>query len=248
MSDRELEDRAAGFWAGTDLADCYPRPIEQAIALKLPVTVVKLPVVTVRTVGHWLRRRHHARGLPAYPRDLMGCLFAHAGHGFIFLCGADEPEEQRFTLAHDTAHFLVDYWWPRLRVIREFGPSVTDVLDGKRAATSRERASAILGRVRLGPHWHLLPRPGAAPEEDPRVAPAEDRADDLGLELVAPRDRIRQLLDGLPPRTRADDRAACRALGSAFGLPGYVFRTAVAAVRPRRVPSLLEDVRQSIVR
>ena len=58
MSEWDLEQRAAEFWAGTDPADTYPRPIEQAIALKLPVTVVKLPVVTVRAVESWLRRHH----------------------------------------------------------------------------------------------------------------------------------------------------------------------------------------------
>ena len=36
MNDSELEHRAAEFWADTDLADAYPRNIEQAIALKLP--------------------------------------------------------------------------------------------------------------------------------------------------------------------------------------------------------------------
>jgi hypothetical protein len=248
MSDRELEDRAADFWAGTDLADAYPRAIEQAIALKLPVTVVKLPVVTVRTVGYWLRRHRRSEAFPTYTRDLMGCLFAHGGYGFIFLCGADEPEEQRFTLAHDTAHFLTDYWWPRLRVIRELGLSAADVLDGNRPASPGERASAILGGVRLGPHWHLLPRTGSRPEDDPRVAPAEDRADELGLELVAPRGRVAQLLRDLPMRTRADERSACDVLGSYFGLPGYVFRAVVAASRPLRVPSLLDDVRRGMRR
>ncbi len=118
MTDREIEAHAADFWAGTDLADAYPRSIEQAIALKLPVTVVKLPVVTVEAAGRWLRRHHRTPAFPPHRRDLMGCLYADSGHGFIFVCGADEAEEQRFTLAHDTAHFLVDYWWPRLRVIQ----------------------------------------------------------------------------------------------------------------------------------
>lgn len=246
MSARDLADRAAGFWAGTDLADAYPRAIEQAIALKLPVTVVKLPVVTVRAVGRWLQHRCRTPAFPTYPHDLMGCLYAHGGHGFIFLCGADEPEEQRFTLAHDAAHFLVDYWWGRLRVIRELGPSVTDVLDGKRVASPEERASAILGRVRLGAHWHLLPRSGRGPEDDPRIAPAEDRADDLGLELVAPRNRVLHLLKDLPTKTRADERAACDVLGAYFGLPRYVFQAVVAESRSPRVPSFLDDALRGI--
>jgi hypothetical protein len=240
MRDWDLERRAAEFWTGTDLADVYPRPIEQAIALKLPVTVVKLPEVTVRSVGHWLRRHHCSPAFPAYQRDLMGCLYADRGHGFIFVCGADEPEEQRFTLGHDTAHFLVDYWWPRLRVIEVLGSSVVDVLDGRRPASPAERVSAILAHVRVGPHWHLIPRPGTDPDRDARIARAEDRADDLGLELVAPRKRVLQLLRAMPARQRTNIPAACGILGTFFGLPAYVFGATVVAQQPA-VPSFFDE-------
>jgi hypothetical protein len=246
MEPRDLERHAVDFWAGTGLADTYPRPIEQAIALKLPVTVVKLPVVTVLAVGEWLRGHHRTPALPAYPRDLMGCLYAHGGHGFIFVCGADEADEQRFTLAHDTAHFLVDYWWPRRLVLRELGSSVLDVLDGKRPARPEEKAAAILSHVRLGPHWHLLPRSGDGPDSDPRVAPAEERADDLGVELVAPRSRVMRLVRDLPTKTWADEEATCAVLGVHFGLPGYVFRGVVAAGRGSQIPSFLEDALRGI--
>ena len=85
MNDRELEQSAGDFWSGTDLADVYPRGIEQAIALKLPVTVVKLSVVTVQAVGRWLRRHQRRPAFPSYRSDLMGCLYAVCGHGFIFV-------------------------------------------------------------------------------------------------------------------------------------------------------------------
>jgi hypothetical protein len=248
MSDPELEQRAADFWAGTELADAYPRPIEQAIALKLPVTVVKLPVVTVQDVGRWLQRRHHCPTFPSYPCDLRGCLYADRGHGFIFVCGADEAEEQRFTLAHDTAHFLVDYWWPRQQVVQALDVSIIDVLDGCRPARPEERAAAILAHVRLGPHWHLLPRRNADFRGDVHIAVVEDRADELGLELVAPRQRVLQELGAVPAGQRADAAAVCVVLGSSFGLPPYVFRALVTASLPRRPPSLLDEARRALGR
>jgi hypothetical protein len=241
MNDSELEDRAAEFWADTDLADAFPRNIEQAIALKLPVAVVKLPIVTIRFIGLWLRRHNLRPVFPPYQRDLMGCLYADGGHGFIFVCGADEPEEQRFTLAHDIAHFLVDYWWPRLLVIQAMGSSIIDVLDGHRPARPDERSSAVLARVCLGPHWHLLPRQGADSVCDGRIATVEDRADDLGRELVAPRPRVLHMLRKLP-RRRVEPEAACRALGSFFGVPPYVFRPEVAAMYSEDAPAFLDDV------
>jgi hypothetical protein len=244
MTDRELEARAADFWAGTDLADVYPRSIEQAIALKLPVTVVKLPVVTVEAAGRWLRRHHRTPAFPPHRRDLMGCLYADSGHGFIFVCGADEAEEQRFTLAHDAAHFLVDYWWPRLRVLQALGPSVADVLDGRRRASIAERASAILARVRVGPHWHLLPRQ----DGDVHIACVEDRADELGLELVAPRALVAQMVRAMPAKVGDDAEAVCRALGAFFGLPAYVFNPLISALHRAQAPSFLEDARRLLGR
>ncbi len=246
MNDAELERRAAEFWADTDLADAFPRNIEQAIALKLPVTIVKLPIVTIRTIARWLRRHNRSPVFPSYGRDLMGCLYADGGHGFIFVCGADEPDEQRLTLAHDIAHFLVDYWWPRLLVIEAMGSSIVHVLDGHRSARPDERASAILARVRLGPHWHLLPRHDAGPDCDPHIACVEDRADDLGLELVAPRCHVLQMLRALPRRSKPE--AACGALGEFFGVPAYVFRSEVAAMHREHTPSFLEDVRRVLGR
>jgi hypothetical protein len=248
MTDGDLEGIAANFWAGTDLSDVFPRNIEQALALKLPVTVVKLSVVTVRTIGHWLRQHHRWPAFPSHRRDLMGCLYADGGQGFIFVCGADEPEEQRFTIAHDAAHFLADYWLPRLRVLAALGPPATEVLDGRRKPQAKERAAAILEGVRLGPHWHLLPRRCVNPDKDERIGLVEDRADDLGLELVAPRQRVRQVLNRMPGRPRLDALAICQALGSVFGLPPYVFAAIVAVEQRLTVPSFLEDARRALGR
>lgn len=239
MNDLDLESLAAEFWEGTDLADDYPRDVEQAIALKLPVTVVKLPVVTVQAAGLWLRRHQRAAAFPSYRRDLMGCLYADGGHGFIFVCGADAAEEQRFTLAHDAAHFLVDYWCPRQRVIAALGPAIVAVLDGQRRASPAERASATLSRVRLGPHYHLLPRQGDVAED--RLACIEDRADELGLELVAPRERVLQRFQAMPAELRADTRAACAELGAWFGLPAYVFSPMLTALQRAKAPSFLDE-------
>ena len=248
MTDDDLEEIAADFWAGTDLGDVFPRNIEQALALKLPMTVVKLSVVTVRTIGHWLRQHHRWPTFPSYRRDLMGCLYADGGQGFIFVCGADATEEQRFTIAHDAAHFLADYWLPRLRILDALGPSVADVLDGRRLPQPQERVAAILEGVRLGPYWHLLPRSGAHVNDDERIASVEDRADELGLELVAPRRRVLQLMHDLAGKRLADANGLGDILGLTFGLPPYVFASLVDEEWRPRVPSFLEDLRRSLRR
>ena len=236
-----LENIADDFWNETGYTRTFPRPIEQAVALKLPVMLVKLPDVTVRSVGSWLRENKHSCSFPSYENNLMGCLYAFRGFGYIFVCGTDPVEEQRFTVSHDTAHFIVDYWIPRLQVLQALGPSITDVLDGERPPRIEERASAILARVRLGAHWHLLPRRGREPEDEPHVAHAEDRADELGLELVAPKRQIVQMVKTEVANGVADVGAHCRSLASHFGLPSNIFESIVKTLVQRKTPTFLED-------
>ncbi|MCS6897942.1 MAG: hypothetical protein NZM29_08220 [Nitrospira sp.] len=246
MSDDELEQLAEEFWSETGLGDVFPRKIEQALALKLPVTIIKLPIVTIRSVSRWLRRHTRYPELPSYRRELMGCLYADSGHGFIFVCGADTPEEQRLTLAHDAAHFLLDYWRPRLQVIKALGTSIIPVLDGYRCAQPEERLSAILAGIRVGPHLHLLPRYGDDEAANTWLECVESRADDLGRELVAPRWRVQQMLRELPRDCRPE--VACQALGQVFGIPPYVFRSDVAARHRERPRSFVEDVSRVLAR
>jgi len=51
------EQIAREFWQGTGLAERFPREIETAIALKLPLTLVKLPQITTPAVRLWLNSR-----------------------------------------------------------------------------------------------------------------------------------------------------------------------------------------------
>ena len=99
INDPSPETLAKKFWSGTGLQETFPRNIEQAIAMILPLAVVKMPSVTTGAVRRWLKNRHAAPSLPHDRRDLMGCLVAYRGHGIVFVCGADDPEEQRLTVA-----------------------------------------------------------------------------------------------------------------------------------------------------
>jgi Zn-dependent peptidase ImmA (M78 family) len=172
----------------------------------------------------------------------MGCLVAYRGLGIAFICGTDSTDEQRLTVAHETAHFLKDYFLPRQVVLQELGDEIADVLDGKRPPTPAERSNAILAHVRLGPHIHLLPRHGQDEESDHAVAAVEDRANDLGLELVAPRERILSI-------ARSMREANCKPetvhteLAKHFGLPQHVFERSLGHAEQRRIISFLDDIR-----
>jgi IrrE N-terminal-like domain len=236
------ETLAGEFWDGTGIHNTFPRKIEQAIAFKLPLALVGLSPLTMGAIGHWLQQRDSAIRLPDDRRDLCGCLVAFGGRGFIFVCDADSPEEQRLTMAHETAHFLVDYLRPRRQVLDELGEGITEVLDGIRPATPAERAAAILSRLHLGPHIHVLPRQGRDQDSDVAVAHAEDRADRLALELVAPQARVRAVLDALSARQALTAEAARATLATHFGLPAYAFHDTIQHTFRRPPTSFVADI------
>ena len=68
------EALAHEFWVGTALQDTFPRNIERAIAMKLPLALVKLPQLNAQMIGQWLERRHIITPLPRDQRDLHGGL------------------------------------------------------------------------------------------------------------------------------------------------------------------------------
>lgn len=239
---RSHEAIAHRFWSDTGLADVFPRDIEKAVALKLPLAIVKLPRVTVPVVRRWLQLRRVRAVVPDDRRDLMGCLVAYRGFGVAFISGADSGDEQRLTVAHETAHFLHDYMLPREQLISALGDEITSVLDGKRLPTAIERANAVLSHVRLGPHVHLLPRDSNANQEDAAVTNVEDRADGLGLELVAPGEEIANLVRAFAGRSIDE---ACDRLAARFGLPRQIFHHMIRRPDSRRVVSFLDDIRSA---
>lgn len=242
--DLPAKDFAERFWAAARLPERYPRDIEHAVALLLPLTIVKLPTLTTTDVKQWLGRNRVAAQVAGEAASLMGCLVAHRGHGIVFVCGGDTPDEQRLTIAHETAHFLGHYLVPRERVLRAMGESIAPVLDGEREATPEERVAGVLAGVRVGAHVHLLERDGVT---DERVTRAEDDADDLGLELVAPREAIIAYL-----RTRHVEQLGPteqqRALASQFGVPGHAFARILAERNEVAPPSFVTDALSAIRR
>jgi hypothetical protein len=238
---------AREFWKGTGIETFYPRNIEKAAALKLPLALVKLPRVTVSMIQRWLEKRHLHIRVPNDQRDLMGCLVAYRGFGIAFIAGTDSAEEQRLTVAHEIGHFLQDYFLPRLKLLAELGDEVAEVLDGKRTPTPYERVNAVLAHLRLGAHVHLLPRDGGDEEAEPAVAAAEEGADALGLELVAPRGQIFSYLRiASKSSSTITIEEKCILLGEKFGLPPPVFQRLVFPPERHRSISFIEGIRSTL--
>lgn len=209
-------DAAEAFWRAAGEAEPFPRDLRRPLAYALPVGLVLLPRLRLRAVDDWLRHQQIRCVLDLGDRALRACLIARQGQGVIFIDGGDPPDEQRFSLAHELGHYLREYWLPRGEASARLGPAILDVLDGRRAPQRDERIDALLARIELGYHVHLLDRAPDGGPKDATVTRAEHEADLLAYELLAPATAV---LRDLPDDPRSSRVAATDRLHRHYGLP-----------------------------
>jgi hypothetical protein len=221
--------------SGLPASDEFPRDLKQEILLSIPLTLVELPRLSTALIRSWLSERNVVTPVHG-TRRLHGALVAHAGAGVVFIDSDDDAQEKRFSLAHETAHFIHDHMVPRALAIRVFGEELRPVLDGRRAPTRDESLSAVLRKVPLGPQVHLMTRSETGSIVTWAVEEREQRADRLALELLAPLHVFSSAARTTTPET----------LAQRFGLPKVVVGEYLELIRqPRRRRSLADTLRQA---
>lgn len=190
MKHQQIEELAIAYWADVPTPSNYPRNLEHSVCWGHAVTVLTLADLKLSAVHSWLADRGILRDSVRRDRPLRACLAAINGQGFIFLNGTDPEDQRRFSLAHEIAHFILEYEMPRKRAIAFFGDSIIEVLDGERKPTVEERLAGSLRSVTLGNFDHLMDRDADGVARSIRVIEAEDNADRLALELLAPRKEV----------------------------------------------------------
>jgi hypothetical protein len=204
---------ARAFWVQVGGPEPFPRNLRRSIACAFPLAIVEQPSLSTGVVREWLRRRHIAYPLRGADRLLRACLIARGDGGVVFLDGSDEAAERRFSLAHELAHFLRHYWQPRRRACERLGDQVLAVFDGRRAPDPLERVQALFAGVPLGFHAHLMGRDARQGRPAGEVSVAEEEADRLAYELLAPAEVVAARLG----QGSRDEAAAF--LRESFGLP-----------------------------
>jgi len=220
-----VEEVADQFWAAAGMtpgAGPFPRDLRRAVTLALPLAVVYLPHLGVDRVRAWLRQNGIACPCDERDRPLRACLVARAGFGFALIDGTDAEDEQRFSLAHEVAHFLRHYDVPRRKASRKLGEQVIEVFDGLRPPSLGETFRSLLAGLPLGFHLHLMSRDGEG--AGAAVDAAEEEADRLAFELLAPAASV---------LSATGDRAALvRRLCETYGLPVAQARTCAGVLMP----------------
>jgi Zn-dependent peptidase ImmA (M78 family) len=224
MHRKQCQLIADEFWTAAGGREPFPCQLEPSILWALPIAVIKLPRLWVLDVEAWLAERSIQFQFGTANRPLHGSLLAYRGRGCVLLNGADSDSELRYSLAHETAHFLLNYLRPRRKAASLLGPVILEVFDGLRPATARERVHGILGRIPIGFHVHFMERSTSGTVDSDAVMELEDNADLLALEIISPEEEVRrrvaQVLNNEHHHRRVD--VALRLLLEEFGLPSGV--------------------------
>jgi Zn-dependent peptidase ImmA (M78 family) len=216
---RELAER---FWSAAPGPVARERDLPAAIAWSARLAVVALSPLTLGRIRRWLQDHGVPVSADSDESAVRGFLVAWRGVGVVFLDGTLDAAERRFTLAHELGHFLLDYDEPRRRVLRD-APELLEVVDGVRTPTPADRAQALMARVPVGVHTHLLEDEATGGRDH-----TEDQASRFALELLAPweealdaaRDAARQ-----PGPYRLILARGAQLMSERFALPAHAARS-----------------------
>ena len=213
MTRPELVAIAERFWLSSGIEPPEPRSVQVAVSWVHSVRVETQAGLSIATIQAWMRREGFPVPMDDPNRRLRGCAVASAGSGLIFVDSSDPLDEREFTIAHEVAHLLLDYYGPREHTRALIGDGAHAVFDGTRDADADERLTAALHGESLRPFVHLLAR-DANFVASAAVQAREALADELACELLAPADEVRRALGG-----RWSSADATRLLVSRFHLP-----------------------------
>ncbi len=195
MNELWLSEAAEEFWHE---AGGYSQGFELALLVALPITFERLSGLSISSARRWLANRRVSPTIDLATladRPLRACLIALGGaSNFILLEAQDAPDEQLFSLAHEVAHFLLDYLRPRRQAERKLSASILPILDGQRPSTLEERVYGLLANLSLQPYHHLMERHTPNEATGKVILQAEDRADRLAIELLAPLELVLPLV------------------------------------------------------
>jgi hypothetical protein len=239
-----VREAAALFWAEAGGSEPFPRTLKDSLLGAFDVGIKEIANLSIHKVEN--RLAHLGTPCPSGESDrpLRACLAASGTAAWIFLDAGDDPDEKTASLAHEIAHFLRHFLSPRRRAVRALGEGIAAVLDGQRDPTPAERLRAILDGVPLAVHVHYLRREAFGPAGAERVA--EDEADWLAWELLAPADEVRKRMGD-----NSDRESLQSLLARDFGLAptmarayaGWLLPDAEESPAVRRLGNLLNGCR-----
>jgi len=153
-------------------------------------------------------------------RRIHGCLAVGRKGAAILVEKNDHEAQKRFTIAHECAHFILEVRMNQERATIRLGHDFSSVLHGLREPTPNEQIDARLHNVSSDALVHFMDRTAAGGYGCARIHEAECLADDLAVEILAPRAELVERLTSVGPTGFSESLSAVRWIAERrFGLP-----------------------------
>ena len=178
------------FWKRAGGRSGYPADIAYAVMCALDVYVDEVANLTPASAAARIGRGGLWQSDGVYERGLRGCVIVGQAGAAILVEKSDDEAEKRFTIAHEVAHYILEVKRHHERASDRLGPEFADALYGLREATPTERIDAWLSNARSEAFAHFMDRAPGGGYGCSRTLEAECAADDLAVEILAPRSEL----------------------------------------------------------
>lgn len=178
------------FWKRAGGRSGYPADIAYAAMCALYVYVEEVADLTPASAAAHVGPGGLWQSDCVDGRRLHGCVIVGQGGGAILVEKSDDEAEKRFTIAHEVSHYILEVARHHERAADRLGPNFTDTLYGLREATATERIDAWLNNARSDAFAHFMDRAPGEGYGCSRTLEAESLADDLAVEILAPRSEL----------------------------------------------------------
>ena len=185
------------FWKRAGGRLDYPADIAYAATCALDVYVDEVAGLTPVSAAAHIGREGLCIPNEADERSLHGCVIVGRSGGVILVEKSDYEPEKRFTIAHEVSHYILEVKLRHERATDRMGREFADALYGLREPTPTERIDAWLNNTRSEAFAHFMDRAPGGRYGCSRTLEAECRADDLALEILAPRSELRAAVSSM---------------------------------------------------
>lgn len=222
MSECEV---STGYWADwfrklIDGRAEFPVDMRYAPMCALDVYVEEVASLTTGKAASRLERLGIRTPDGIDERAIHGCLIVGRSGAGVLVEENEGEAQKRFTIAHECAHFILGVRRHQERAASRMGQDFTDVLHGLRGATPDERIDAWLRGVRSDALVHFMDRTPTGGYGCARTGDAECLADDLAVEILAPRSELIRNLHSFGRMGFSESLIAARGIAERrFGLP-----------------------------
>ena len=214
---------ASWFWKRAGGRSAPPVDIGYAATCALAIGIRPINGLTTSTATGHLENIGFLCADGLDERELHGCIAVGPRGAMILVEMRDDDSQQRFTIAHEVSHYILEVHRHHRRAAQQMGQDYVDILYGARTAAPSERIDAWLNNVRSSAITHFMDRDPNGSYGCGNTLEAECSADRLAIEILAPRAEMARVASDcgkLPFRNLAD--ATRRIAEQRFGLPGAV--------------------------